>query len=78
MQEVGEAMLPGGALHPWRRAALPVVAAVGGTLGAIAVYALYVHAADEPVLALGWPIACAVDIAVDSRSSEAFFAAIRR
>jgi len=64
MQEVVEAMLPGGTLHPWRRAILPVVAAAGGTLGAISVYALYVSFADEPVLALGWPIVCAVDIAV--------------
>jgi len=64
MQEVVEAMLPGGTLHPWRRAILPVVAAAGGTLGAVSVYALYVRFADEPVLALGWPIACAVDIAV--------------
>ena len=64
MQEVVEAMLPGGTLHPWRRAVLPIVAAVGGTLGAISVYALFVRFADEPVLVLGWPIACAVDIGV--------------
>jgi hypothetical protein len=28
-KEVAEATLPGGALHPWRRAALPVAAAFG-------------------------------------------------
>jgi len=32
-KEVAEATLPGGALHPWRRAALPVVAAIGGAGG---------------------------------------------
>ena len=38
----------------WGRAlrvrALPVIAGVGGTLGAIAVYAAYVHAGDEEVV----------------------------
>src|ERR1017187_10273935 len=33
-KEVAEATLPGGALHTWRRAALPIVAAIGG--GAVA------------------------------------------
>jgi NhaA family Na+:H+ antiporter len=32
-KEVVEATAPGGALHSWRRAALPVVAATGGMLG---------------------------------------------
>ena len=73
MQEVVEAMLPGGTLHPWRRAAVPVVAAAGGTLGAIAAYALYVRLADEPVLAIGWPIASAVDIAVGFALARSIF-----
>ncbi len=60
-QEVLEATMPGGALHTWRRATLPIVAAVGGTLGAIGVYQAYVGAGDEPLLAAGWPIVCAVD-----------------
>lgn len=61
-QEVIEAALPGGALHPWRRTMVPVIAGVGGTLGAVAVYAAYIHAGDEEVLAQGWPIASAVDL----------------
>ena len=40
-QEVIEAMVPGGALHTWRRAMLPIVAAIGGTIGAIGVYQAY-------------------------------------
>jgi NhaA family Na+:H+ antiporter len=32
-KEVVEATAPGGALHTWRRAALPVVAAAGGMVG---------------------------------------------
>jgi NhaA family Na+:H+ antiporter len=61
-QEVIEAALPGGTLHPWRRTVVPVIAGIGGALGAIAVYAAYIHAGDEEVLAQGWPIACAVDL----------------
>jgi Na+:H+ antiporter, NhaA family len=61
-QEVIEATLPGGTLHPWRSAMLPAIAGVGGTVGAIAVYLAYIHSTDEGVLAQGWPIACGVDI----------------
>jgi NhaA family Na+:H+ antiporter len=61
-QEVIEAALPGGVLHPWRRTIVPVIAGIGGSLGAIAVYAAIIHAGDEEVLARGWPIASAVDI----------------
>jgi NhaA family Na+:H+ antiporter len=61
-QEVIEAALPGGTLHPWRRTMLPVVAAAGGALGAAAVYAGYIHSGDQENLARGWPIACAVDV----------------
>jgi NhaA family Na+:H+ antiporter len=60
-QEVLEATMPGGALHTWRRATLPIVAAIGGTIGAIGVYQAYVSAGDEPLLAAGWPIVCAID-----------------
>src|ERR1700686_5524312 len=34
-KEVTEAPLPGGALHPWRRAAVPVAAAMGGMVVSI-------------------------------------------
>jgi Na+/H+ antiporter NhaA len=42
-KEVAEATLPGGALHPWRRAALPVAAAAGGVMVSIAVYFTFTH-----------------------------------
>jgi Na+:H+ antiporter, NhaA family len=61
-QEVVEAALPGGTLHPWRRSIVPVIAGAGGSLGAVAVYTAYIHMAEEQVLAQGWPIACGVDI----------------
>jgi Na+:H+ antiporter, NhaA family len=62
-QEVFEALMPGGALHTWRRWSMPVVAAGGGMLGAAATYLLYVQLKYETVLTLAWPIACAIDVA---------------
>jgi Na+:H+ antiporter, NhaA family len=61
-KEVAEATLPGGDLHPWRRAALPVAAAVGGVIVSIACYVAFVEYSDEPVLMGGWAAACAIDI----------------
>ena len=62
-QEIVEATLPGGTLHPWQRAALPVVAAIGGMLGAAAGYHAFVLSGDQNNLLPGWPIACAIDVA---------------
>ena len=60
-QEVLEATMPGGALHTWRRATVPVIAAIGGTIGAVGAYTAFLLAGDERVLLAGWPIVCAVD-----------------
>jgi NhaA family Na+:H+ antiporter len=62
-QEVVEEVMPGGALHTWRRWALPVVAAAGGIIGSALVYLAYVHWRYELVLQPGWPVAGAVDLA---------------
>jgi NhaA family Na+:H+ antiporter len=62
-QEVTEAVMPGGALHSWRRWTLPVVAATGGIAGAIAVYIGYVYLNYEYSLLPAWPIVVAVDAA---------------
>src|ERR1700674_3063603 len=61
-KEVAEATLPGGALHPWRRAALPVAAAIGSVIVSIACYFAFVHNAGEHMLEGGWVAACAIDI----------------
>jgi len=61
-QDVVEAAMPGGTLHPWRRAVVPVIGGIGGALAATGVYLLYVQHANEEMLARGWPIACGVDI----------------
>ncbi|HZP47351.1 MAG TPA: Na+/H+ antiporter NhaA [Vicinamibacterales bacterium] len=63
VHEVFEAIMPGGALHTWRRWLLPVVAAMGGVAATAGTYLVYVGASHETVLAQAWPIACAVDVA---------------
>jgi NhaA family Na+:H+ antiporter len=60
-EEVFEATMPGGALHTWRRATLPIVAAAGGTMGAIGLYEAFVMSGDERLLVSGWPIVCGID-----------------
>ncbi len=72
-KEVVEATAPGGALHTWRRAALPVIAAAGGMAVPSAIYLVYVFAAGEPALARGWAIPCATDIAFSSLVATAVF-----
>jgi NhaA family Na+:H+ antiporter len=62
-QEVVEAAMPGGALHSWRRWGLPIVAAAGGIIGSVSVYLAFVNASYQSVLSLGWPVACAIDVA---------------
>jgi NhaA family Na+:H+ antiporter len=61
-KEVAEATLPGGALHPWRRAALPVAAAMGSVVVSIACYLAFLQSVHEPMLLHGWAVACAIDI----------------
>lgn len=61
-QEIFEEVMPGGALHTWRRWAVPVAAAIGGTVVAPLVFLLYLGLAYEWVLASAWPVACAVDL----------------
>ena len=62
-QEVVEEVMPGGALHTWRRWAMPVVAATGGLVGSALVYLAYIGWRYELVLSPGWPVAGAVDLA---------------
>lgn len=62
-QEVVEAVMPGGALHTWRRWATAVVAAIGGAAGSAYVYLLYVQSHYETLLEPAWPVAIAIDAA---------------
>jgi NhaA family Na+:H+ antiporter len=63
-KEVVEATVPGGVLHPWQRALLPMIAAVGATLCSAAIYIPAVNVLDEPGLAVAWPVIFGTDIAV--------------
>jgi NhaA family Na+:H+ antiporter len=62
-QEVFESFMPGGALHTWRRWAMPLAAGVGGFAGAAGAYLVYVQLAYETRLADAWPAAVAIDVA---------------
>jgi NhaA family Na+:H+ antiporter len=64
-KEVVEATIPGGVLHPLRRALLPVVASVGATAVPALIYVRVATLLDEPMLAaLGWPVSLVTDLAV--------------
>jgi len=63
MKEIVEATAPGGALHTLRRAALPVVAAVGGMAGPAGLYLAQALAIGRTDVLRGWAIPCATDIA---------------
>ena len=64
MKEVAEATVPGGVLHPWRRALLPLVASVGLTVLPLLAFSLVVPLFDEPRVVEGWPVVFATDLAV--------------
>jgi len=63
-KEVVEATVPGGVLHPWRRAWLPVMASIGATAVPALIYLQVVDLLDEPALRLAWPVPFATDIAL--------------
>ena len=72
-EEALESVMPGGALHRWRRTLLPIVAAVGSVLGATAIYVLYLRERSEFMLLEGWPVAAAQDVALAYFMAKAIF-----
>jgi Na+:H+ antiporter, NhaA family len=74
-KEVVEATAPGGALHSPRRAALPLVAAVGGMLGPALIFIALTMVFDRPDLERGWAIPCATDIAFSFLGAKLVFGA---
>ena len=77
-KEVVEATAPDGVLHPWRRALLPVIASIGATMVPALIYIRVVDVLDEPMLAVGWPVSFATDIAVSYFVARIIFGCIRR
>ena len=63
-KEIVEATVPGGVLHPWRRALLPVVAAIGAAVLTTLIYVRMADALDEPMLTGGWPVSLTTDLAI--------------
>jgi len=61
-QEIFEEMMPGGALHDRRRWPVPIIAAVGGTVGAAAAYAASIRSSTVPMFLDGWPIMAGIDV----------------
>jgi NhaA family Na+:H+ antiporter len=72
-KEVVEATLPGGALHTWRRAAMPVVAAVGGMAAPALLYIAAATLSGNAAIVRGWAIPCATDIAFGYLVAKAIF-----
>ena len=62
-KEIVEATAPGGVLHTWRRATLPVISSFGVSVVPALIYLWAVEALDEPVLSLGWPVTLTMDLA---------------
>ena len=74
-KEVTEATAPGGALHSPRRAAMPLVAAVGGMLGPALIFIALTIYHDRPDLERGWAIPTATDIAFSYLAARIVFGA---
>jgi Na+:H+ antiporter, NhaA family len=74
-KEVVEATAPGGALHTWRRASLPVASAAGGMIVPALLYMAVARLSNETLLIRGWAIPCATDIAFGYLAARAIFGA---
>lgn len=74
-KEVFEALLPGGPLASPRRAAMPLVATVGGMAGPAIIYLALARFLGKPHLAHGWAIPTATDIAFSAVVARGIFGA---
>lgn len=63
-KEVVEATAPGGVLHPWRRAMLPMLAAPAVAIVPALLFVALVRGIGEPMLARAWLVPSAIDLAV--------------
>jgi len=62
--EIVESCLPGGALNPPRRAINPLLGTIGGVVGPIGVYFLWVAITGDSSISRGWGVPTATDIAI--------------
>jgi len=63
-KEITEAVLPGGALNPPRKAVNPLMGTIGGVVGPVGVYFALAALFDAPEIRIGWGIPTATDIAL--------------
>ncbi len=63
-KEITEAVLPGGALNPPKKAINPLLGTLGGVAGPILVYLAYAHFVGRSDIMGGWGIPTATDIAL--------------
>jgi len=63
-KEIVESVLLGGALNPPKKAVNPLLATLGGVLGPIVVYLVFVLVRGDAALTRGWGIPTATDIAL--------------
>jgi NhaA family Na+:H+ antiporter len=71
--EITQSCLPGGDLHPLKRAVNPLLATAGGVLGPVAVYLLLNALLGSPALTRGWGIGTATDIALAWLAARSIF-----
>jgi NhaA family Na+:H+ antiporter len=62
-KEVVEATLPGGVLHSWRRAALPIALSGVVVTGSVVAFAMAVRLVEAPMLEQAWVATTAMDLA---------------
>jgi len=62
--EITQSCLPGGDLHPLRKAINPLLATMGGVVGPVLVYLSFNALIGTPSLSRGWGIPTATDIAL--------------
>jgi len=74
-KEVFEALLPGGPLASPRKAAMPLLATLGGMLGPASLYIAGAWLFGQPELMRGWAIPCATDIAFSYLAARFIFGA---
>ena len=71
--EIKQSLLPGGALHPIKRAANPLMATLGGVAGPVFVYILLNRLIGATYYERGWGIPTATDIALAWLVARAVF-----
>jgi NhaA family Na+:H+ antiporter len=73
VKDIVEATAQGGSLHPLRRAALPVLAAIGGMAGPVVIFVASAVASGRADIMGGWAVPCATDVAFSYLIARAIF-----